>query len=317
VVGRFSADLAPHRTTAVEAQASEEQRIVAVVKAVAPAVVSVNRGPGGGSGVIIREDGLILTNNHVVGRGPLSVTLADGQRLSARLIGRDPGLDLAVIQVPRQSLPVARRGDSDRLEVGQTAIAIGNPLGFERTVTRGVVSAVHRKLDSSPGMENMIQTDAAINPGNSGGPLIDSSGRVIGINTAIIASRSGSPRGLGFAIPISTAEEMIRSIEQNGRFVRPILGVVPGDITPEIAAQFRMDVRDGVVLEEVRAGSPAAQAGLQSGDILTMLNKSRLRDTGDLFKALRGRKPGDRVSITYMRDGRSHTTTVQLGEASD
>src|SRR5689334_5476792 len=209
VIGRFSADLAPRGATSVEAQASEEQRVVAAVKAVAPAVVSVNEGSGGGSGVIIRQDGLILTNNHVIGDGPISVTLADGRELPARPVVRSEDLDLAIIQVRRRGLPVAQRADSDRLEVAQTAIAIGNPLGFEHTVTRGVVSATHRQIPGSPpGLKNLIQTDAAINPGNSGGPLIDSSGRVIGINTAMVADRGGASRGLGFAIPINAAHDL-------------------------------------------------------------------------------------------------------------
>jgi S1-C subfamily serine protease len=317
VVGRFAGDLLPHKMTAVEAQASEEQRIIAAVKAVEPAVVSVNPGRGG-SGVIIREDGIILTNNHVVSRGPISVELANGDRLSAKLLGRDEGLDLAVIQVPRQGLPKALRGDSDRLEPGQTAIAVGDPLGFERTVTRGVVSATHRRIDGDrPGMENMIQTDAAINPGNSGGPLIDSSGRVIGINTLIIASRGGSPRGLGFAIPINTAADMIRQIEQYGRVIQPRLGVIALDIPEQVATEFRMTVHDGAWLQEVLAGSPADRAGLKSGDIVTHINRQRVQDGGDLRRVLRAMKPCDRVDLVVMRGGRAINVAARLEEAKE
>lgn len=316
VVGRFWADLTPHRATAVEAQASEEQRIVAAVRAVTPAVVSVSQGRGGGSGVIIRPDGIILTNNHVVGQGPVSVTLANGQRLSARVIGREPALDLAAVQIRESHLPVAQLGDSDRLQVGQTAIAIGNPLGFEGTVTRGVVSAVHRKLDdNSPGLENLIQTDAAITFGNSGGPLVDSSGRVIGINTAIIAGRDGAPRGLGFAIPISTAQDMIHSLERYGRVIRPQLGAIIADITPEMASQFAMDVHDGVLIQEVQPGTPAQRAGLREGDIVISLDGTRVHSSGALLKALRAHRPGDRVTMTVMRGGRSLTATARLEEA--
>jgi serine protease Do len=317
VVGRFTADLAPHRMTAVEAQASEEQRVVSAIKAVAPAVVSVNPGHGG-SGVIIREDGTILTNNHVIGEGPVAVTMANGDKLSARVIGRDEGLDLAVIQVPRKGLPVAQRADSDRLEVGQTAITVGDPLGFERTVTRGVVSAVHRRLnDSRPGLEDMIQTDAAINPGNSGGPLIDSSGRVIGINTLIIAGRDGAPRGLGFAIPINTAHDMIRSIERYGRFVQPRLGVMASDITPEIAREFQMSVHDGALVGSVRPGSPADRAGLKAGDIIFRLNGERIESSGELHKAIAALKPGDRVTVGVLRDGHSFTVSARLEEIAE
>jgi serine protease Do len=317
VIGRFTADFAPHRATAVEAQASEEQRIVSVVKAVSPAVVSVNPGHGG-SGVIIRQDGIILTNDHVIGEGPVSVTLADGRKLTARVLGRDDQLDLAVIQVPQQGLPVAPRGDSDRLEVGQTAIAVGDPLGLERTVTRGVVSATHRHLDDSRlGLEDMIQTDAAINPGNSGGPLIDSSGRVIGINTLILAGRDGSPRGLGFAIPINTAHDMIQAIERNGRLIRPQLGVFPSDITPEIAREFQMTVRDGALVAGVRPGSAAERAGLEQGDIVTHVNGQHIHSSSELRRALRALKPGAKVELTVWRDGKTFTATARMEEARD
>jgi serine protease Do len=317
VIGRFTADFAPHRATAVEAQASEEQRIVSVVKAVSPAVVSVNPGHGG-SGVIIRQDGIILTNDHVISEGPVSVTLADGRKLTARVLGRDDQLDLAVIQVPQQGLPVAPRGDSDRLEVGQTAIAVGDPLGLERTVTRGVVSATHRHLDDSRlGLEDMIQTDAAINPGNSGGPLIDSSGRVIGINTLILAGRDGSPRGLGFAIPINTAHDMIQAIERNGRLIRPQLGVFPSDITPEIAREFQMTVRDGALVAGVRPGSAAERAGLEQGDIVTQVNGQHIHSASELRRALRALKPGGKVELTVWRDGKTFTATARMEEARD
>jgi len=324
VLGRFSADLAPRRSTAVEAQASEEQRIVAAVKAVAPAVVSVNQSDGGGSGVIVRQDGLILTNNHVIDEGPVTVTLADGHQLTARLVTRDKELDLAVIQVPRHGLPVAPRADSNRLEVAQTAIAIGNPVGFEHTVTRGVVSATHRQLPGSPpGLKDLIQTDAAINPGNSGGPLIDSSGRVIGINTAMIADRGGASRGLGFAIPINAAHDLIQSIQANGQMIRPlrrhgagpVLGVALSDITPEIAAAFHMDVHDGAVVAEVMPDSPADGAGLRPGDIVMRVNGERVHASDDLREALRHLKPGDRVRLTVLREGRSFTTTARLSQA--
>jgi serine protease Do len=329
VVGRFSTDIAPHRVTAVEAQASEEQRLVAAVKAVAPSVVSVNQGDGGGSGVIIRQDGLILTNSHVIDAGQVTVTLADGNKLPARLITRNEDLDLAVIQVPRHGLPVAPRADSDRLEVAQTAIAIGNPLGFEHTVTRGVVSATHRQLPGSPpGLKDLIQTDAAINPGNSGGPLIDSAGRVIGINTAMIADRGGASRGLGFAIPINAAHDLIQNIPVNAAAIRPLrerparnrparamLGVVLGDITPEIAAAFHMDIHDGVLVARVAPDSPADRAGLRSGDIVTLVNGERVHDSEELSDAIGHLKPGARVRLTVLREGRSMTVTARLAAA--
>jgi S1-C subfamily serine protease len=228
-------------------------------------------------------------------------------------VAADEDLDLAVIQVPRRGLPVAPRGDSDRLEVAQTAIAIGNPLGFEHTVTRGVVSATHRTLPGSPpGLKNLIQTDAAINPGNSGGPLIDSSGRVIGINTAMIADRGGASRGLGFAIPINAAHDLIQGLEREGKIARPILGVNLSDIPKEIAAANHMSTHDGVLLAEVAPGSPAAQAGLRAGDIVTYLNGERVHSTGDVRQAIRRMRPGSRLSLTVMRDGRAFNTTAYL-----
>jgi S1-C subfamily serine protease len=326
VVGRFSADMAPRRSTAVEAQASEEQRIVAAVKSVVPSVVSVDESDGGGSGVVVRQDGLILTNNHVVDQGRITVTLANGQQLPGRVLARDEDLDLAVVQVSQHGLPVAPRADSDRLEVAQTAIAIGNPLGFEHTVTRGVVSAVHRSLAGSPpGLKDLIQTDAAINPGNSGGPLIDSSGRVIGINTAMIAGRGGTGRGLSFAIPINTAHDLIQSISPNGQPVgrarprpaRPMLGVSLGDLTPEIAAGYHMDVHDGALVGEVVSGSPADRAGLREGDIVTTVNGERVHGGQEMSEAIRSLQPGDRVRMTVLRNGRSFTVTARLGRGGD
>jgi S1-C subfamily serine protease len=221
-----------------------------------------------------------------------------------------------VIQVPRHGLPVAARGDSDRIEVAQTALAIGNPLGFERTVTRGVISATHRSLPGSPpGLKNLIQTDAAINPGNSGGPLIDSSGRVIGINTAMIADRGGASRGLGFAIPINAAHDLIQGLQQEGKIARPVLGVDLTDIPEEIAAAYHMSVHDGVLLARVAPGSAADHAGLRTGDIVTYLNGERVHRSGEVREAVRHLKPGARVTLTLMREGRAVTTTVHMGGA--
>jgi serine protease Do/serine protease DegQ len=251
------------------------------------------------------------------------VTLADGGKsLPAQLVATDENHDLAIIQVPRRGLPVAPRGDSDHLEVAQTAIAIGNPLGFEHTVTRGVISAIHRELPDSPrGLKDLIQTDAAINPGNSGGPLIDSSGRVIGINTAMIADRAGASRGLGFAIPINAARDLIQNLGLPGavrarpiRRSRPMLGLVPEEITPEIASADHMDIHDGVLVAQVEAGTPADRAGIRRGDILTYLNGERLHEPDDLIQVLHDLRPGDRVRITLMRDGRALTVTAHLTE---
>ena len=295
---------------------TEEQNTIRVARQASPAVVSVTHPRGSGSGVIIRSDGVILTNAHVVGNArAVEVGLADGRRLQGQVLGRDPAIDIAVVRVTARDLPSAPIGDSDALEVGQVAIAIGNPLGLERTVTSGVVSAVNRDLPGL-GAEGLIQTDAAINPGNSGGPLLDSRGQVIGINTAVLRGRGAAGAvGLGFSVPINLANDVVQQVLTTGRIRRAFLGISYADIEPEVAAQFRLPVRQGVIVIEVGPGSPAARAGLQPQDIITAINDTPITRGGDLRRVLRNLQPGSVASLRVVRPTGAITLNVRLGEA--
>jgi serine protease Do len=294
-----------------------EQTVIEVTRRVTPAVVSIFSRGGSGSGVIIREDGVILTNAHVVGNmRQVNVGLATGEDYVGEVVGRDPTMDIAVVRIiePDGAMPTAPLGDADRLQAGQLAIAIGNPAGFERTVTTGVISALDRTLGA--GLEELIQTDAAINPGNSGGPLIDSQGRVVGINTAVVRDTrtSGTLVGLGFAVPINLARDIADQLLTTGRIVRPFLGVAYAEITREMAAQFRLPVQDGLMLQTVAQGSPAAAAGLRRGDIITSINEVELRQGGDLRRFLRAAQAGMEVTITGLRSGEGEfTVRTRLG----
>jgi serine protease Do len=304
--------------TQTDTRASGEAVVIRVARQATPAVVAVAVRGGSGSGVIIRRDGVILTNAHVVRNATeVDVGLADGRRVSGRVLGRDPAVDVAVVRIQATDLPAAPLADSDRLEVGQTTIAIGNPIGLDRTVTTGIVSAVNR---SPRGFElgGLIQTDAAINPGNSGGPLLDSQGRVIGINTVIVQGTTG----LGFAIPINLARDIAEQVLTTGRIRRTVLGIVPDDLSPELAQQYGLPVREGVIVRQVDPGSPAARAGLQMADIITQIDEQRVTTSGDLRRILRSRRPGDLVRLTVVRvpdRGRATTLTLtaRLAEASE
>ncbi len=287
-----------------------ERTVIDVVKRVSPAVVSVFTQGGGGTGFLIREDGLILTNSHVVGEAAqVTVRLGNGERRRGEVLGRDARADIAVLKIEGTQLPVAELGDSDALEVGQAVIAIGNPLGLERTVTMGVLSAINRRLDADR-PEGLIQTDAAINPGNSGGPLLDSQGRVIGINTLIL--RRNGATGLGFAVPINVARDIAERVLTEGRVRRARLGISYNDVDPEMARAFRMPVSAGVVVENVLAGSPAARGGLRPGDIITRVGPRAIRGGGDLRVALRALRPGDVVEVAYTRGERHLVVEVAL-----
>ena len=298
---------------AVAQRSAEEETVIRVARNATPAVVSVSRRGGSGSGVIVRAEGIIVTNAHVVGNArTVEVRTADGRTFQGSVLGIDPGVDLAIVRVNGRNLPTAPLGDSDRLDVGQLAIAIGNPLGLERTVTRGVVSAVNRDPRGIGIATGLIQTDAAINPGNSGGPLLDSSGRVIGINTAVLAGTTG----LGFAVPINLAVDVLQQIETTGRVRRAYLGIGPGDVTPEIAREFNLPVQEGVVVLNVERGSPAERAGIRQEDFIVAINDQPVRDSGDLRRILRANRPNDTVKVDVVKlGGRRSSVQVRLGDA--
>ena len=324
LVTRPAVRRADAQTTASQAPAAsqapltgDEQIVIRVARQVTPTVVSIIvPRQGSGSGVVIRRDGMILTNAHVVGAArSVQVGLADGRKVAGTVLGRDIGLDVAVVRIPVSDAPVAPLGNSDQLQVGQLAIAIGNPLGLERTVTTGVVSAVNRP-GRNLGGETFIQTDAAISPGNSGGPLVDSRGNLIGINSAELLGQGVS--GLGFAIPINTAMAMANQVLATGRYVRPFLGIAFNDVDENLASQFRLPVREGVIVTDVQRGSPAAAGGLRPQDIITRVNDTPVAMGGDLRRVLRGMKPGDTARLTVVRppNGSRETLSVRLGQAS-
>lgn len=269
-----------------------------------------------GSGVIVKHENgrlYILTNNHVVeGAKKITVRFDRHTEKSARIVGTDPKTDIAVIEVDADGIDniearIAKLGDSDKVRVGQLAIAIGNPYGLERTVTVGVVSALRRSIGITQ-YENYIQTDAAINPGNSGGPLINIHGEVIGINTAIVASG----QGLGFAIPINLARWVMEQILEHGRVVRGWLGVVIQEITPDITEAI--GVKEGILVAQVVKGSPADRAGLKVGDIIVALNGRKLKDVRDLQLSVMRTRPGTEVSLTIIREGKEKEIKVKVGE---
>ncbi|KXU34370.1 hypothetical protein AXK11_08655 [Cephaloticoccus primus] len=273
------------------------------------------RSQGLGSGVIISTDGYILTNNHVVdGADEVRVAYGEPRReLKAEVVGRDPKTDIAVLKIAASELPAATLGDSDSLEVGDTVFAIGNPFGVGMTVTQGIVSALGRGGLGVETYEDFIQTDAAINPGNSGGALVDSQGRVIGINTAIL-SRSGGFNGVGFAIPINFARTLAEQLVATGKIRRGFMGVTTQPLDPDLAVQF--GVEQGALVTEVTTGSPADKAGFKSGDIITRVNSQPVADSRRLQLAIVRLAPGTEVTIDFMRDGEAQSVSFALGELS-
>jgi serine protease Do len=269
---------------------------------------------GAGSGFIISPDGLILTNNHVVGEADtITVRLADEREFKAKVIGTDPQSDVALIKIEADNLPVLPLGDSDSLEVGEWVIAIGSPFELNQTVTVGVVSAKGRNRIGINDYENFIQTDAAINPGNSGGPLLNIHGEAIGMNTAIF-SRSGGYMGIGFAIPISMAKAIQQQLEKHGKVTRGWLGVVIQDVDEELAKSFGLEKARGALISEVADKSPAAEAGLQQGDVIVELDGTELTDVSELRNKVALLAPGSKIDVLVIRDGKKKTVKVAIGE---
>jgi Do/DeqQ family serine protease len=255
-----------------------------------------------GSGVIMSAEGYVLTNNHVVeGADAIEVTLPDTRHAAARLIGADPESDLAVLKIALDKLPVMPLGDSDQLQVGDQVLAIGNPFGVGQTVTSGIVSALGRDQLGINTFENFIQTDAAINPGNSGGALIDVSGHLLGINTAIF-SRSGGSMGIGFAIPVSTAKLVLQDIVKTGHVVRGWIGVESSELTPELAQTFGLDADDqGVIVTGVLNNGPAARAGIRPGDAITQVAGRPVHSALELLTRIAALPPGHAATFALRR----------------
>jgi putative serine protease PepD len=324
----------------------DEEINIRVYRAASPAVVNIttiavafdfflNPMPkeGTGSGAIIDRSGHILTNYHVIdGARRLEVTLADGSKWPARPVGADPGNDLAVIKIdaPSEKLTVVPLGDSSKLVVGQKVLVIGNPFGLNQTLTVGIVSSLGRSIRADNGrlISGIIQTDAAINPGNSGGPVLNSNGEVIGLSTAIF-SPSGVSVGVGFAVPINTAKRIIPELITRGYVARPYLGIAGHEIVPALVQALRLPVNEGIMVVEVTPGSPAQRAGIRGGDrvvqvgnmivrvggdIITEVDRVKVRNFEELSDFIDAKQPGDTVALTYTRQGKSTVVDVRLRE---
>jgi S1-C subfamily serine protease len=341
-----SASISPPANITDPSLATDEQNNIEVYKAAAPGVVYIQStttvrdffgmfqrpAEGAGSGSIIDEQGDILTNYHVIANAEkLSVSFGTGKNYPAKVVGRDPDTDLAVIRLletPKDALTIVPMGDSDKLIVGQKVLAIGNPFGLDRTLTTGVISGLQRPIRAQNGrqIEGAIQTDASINPGNSGGPLLDSHGRMIGINSQI-ESPSGASAGVGFAIPINIAKRVVPELVKNGEVRRPKLGIVPRDVE-SLSNQVRLPVTTGVLIWNVQPGGPAANAGLRGmvqtedgdielGDIIVGVDGEKINNNDELYRALNQHQLGDTVSVDVFRNGTRMTIPVWLSEVTD
>jgi S1-C subfamily serine protease len=307
--------------------------VARVASVLSPSVVQINvsgieqtpfgaqKQEGLGSGVIYRSDGYIITNNHVVeGSRDVEVAFADGTTERGEVVGTDPTTDIALVSVDRNDLPAADFASGDPI-VGQTAVAVGSPSGFESTVTSGIISGTGREVPAeytggtqAPSLVDLIQTDAAISPGNSGGALADREGRVMGINVAYLPPAETGAENIGFAIPSATAVSVADQLIEDGEAVHPYVGVYLSDLTQQTASKFGSPVDSGALLEEVEPGSPADDAGIHRGDIVTAAGSEEVRSSGDLLSALRDYMPGDTVELKVLRNGEKTTLQVNLAE---
>lgn len=264
---------------------------------------------GSGSGVIVSPDGAILTNNHVIdGALSISVRLRDGRLLPAKLVGRDPATDLAVVKIEATNLPAAKLADSDQARVGEWVVAIGAPFGLRYTVTAGVLSAKGRGGIGANAIEDYLQTDASINPGNSGGPLCDLEGRVLGINTMIV----GRGSGIGFAVPANMAKRVSEQLVKNGRVQRAWLGVGFQDLTPDLASAFKLDAQAGTLVTTVADGGPAQRANMKPGDVIATVGGKPTRDGRELIREVLTHDVGQTVPLEIIRDGKRYATQLTL-----
>ena len=267
-----------------------------------------------GSGVIATADGYVLTNQHVIDAADeIEVLLADGMRAKAKLVGADSETDLAVLRIDMKDLPAIEFGNADAAKIGDVVLAIGNPFGVGQTVTMGIISALGRTQLGINTFENFIQTDAAINPGNSGGALVDSDGRLLGINTAIY-SRTGGSLGIGFAIPVSTVRQVMDQIVATGSVTRGYIGVEPQDLTPELAEAFRLPRREGAIIAGVMRGGPADRAGVRVGDILVDVDGKPVSDTASMLNLIAQLAPGSTVQFRFLRDARQIEVPIKIGK---
>jgi serine protease DegS len=266
-----------------------------------------------GSGVIISPQGYVLTNNHVVeDADEIELMLSDGRTIQAKVVGTDPETDLSVLKVAGKDLPAVVVGKSDALQVGDVVLAIGNPYGVGKTVTQGIVSATGRNHLGINTFEDFIQTDAAINPGNSGGALINARGELVGINTAIF-SRSGGSQGIGFAIPVSLAQDVMTQIIESGQVTRGWLGIEVQDLSPALAESFALDQTQGVLIAGVIREGPAHRAGIRPGDIIIALEGQPITGTGDALKTIARHKPGEPIQVKGLRQGKVFRVTARTG----
>lgn len=270
-----------------------------------------------GSGVIVDDNGYILTNNHVIeGASEIQVVLGDGRALPARIVGTDPETDLAVLQSAGDKLPVASLGASNELQVGDVVMAIGNPFGVGQAVTMGIVSATGRNQLGITDFENFIQTDAAINPGNSGGALINALGEVVGINTAIF-SRSGGSHGIGFAVPIQLAGQVMRQITEHGRVIRGWLGITGQNLTAALAESLGIEMRNGILVSGVLEGGPADKADIKPGDLIIEIDRTPVTGSQQMLNLVAAKAPGNPLGITLIRDGEQLQQVAIVAERPD
>jgi serine protease DegQ len=267
-----------------------------------------------GSGVIVSEQGLILTNDHVVASADeIEVALTDGRKLAAKVVGTDPDTDLAVLKVEAEKLPAITFAADEKLNVGDVVLAIGNPFGVGQTVTQGIISALGRNHLGINTYENFIQTDASINPGNSGGALIDAEGNLIGINSAIY-SRNGGSMGIGFAIPASIAKQVMEQIAVSGSVTRGWIGIEAQDITPDLAESFKLPQAQGSLIAGVLRDSPADLAGLKAGDVLLAINDKQVVDSSGMLNIIAALKPNEKAELKIARAAKEMTVSVEVGK---
>lgn len=317
--GPASPSGAPAAPPASTAPGQTDEQIPAIIRAVEPSVVTIFTQSGLGSGVIYREDGTIVTNEHVVrGAQQVQVAFADGKRVPGRVLATDAGTDLAVVRVERTGLPPATF-QTELPQVGDLALALGSPLGFEGTATAGIISGLSREIpgsaQQSTALVDLIQTDAPISPGNSGGALVSANSEVIGINDAYIPPAAGAV-AIGFAIPSATVVDVVEQLLTNGEVRSAFVGIQPGRITPQVAEQLGIPSADGVLVLDVVAGGPATRAGLQPGDVITALNDQPVRTIEDFLGGLRALRPDQQVSLVRQRQGNQQTVQLTLGETT-